>query len=116
MQYAKYLIIILFIKYIINHVIHSSIDVGSKSEIELANISMLVMKRQLVGGGHSDWSTPGVSVMLPDQTSLTGRQVGSEEDVVSVSFTKYNNLGRMMNDKSSTIRYLLNTDIYCTDI
>ena len=91
---------------------------GSQSEIELANISMLVIKRQLVGGGHSDWSTDGVNVMLPDQTSLTGsdsadRLVGSEGDVVSVSFTKYNNLGQMMNDKSSSIRYWIS---FCTDI
>lgn len=92
--------------------LHSSIDVGSRSEIELANISMLVMKRQLVGGGHSDWSSDGVSVMLPDQTSLTGSN-SVDEDVVSVSFTKYNNLGQMMNDKSNSIRYwVLNILLY----
>ena len=84
--------------------LHSSIDVGSESEIELANISMVVMKRRLVGGGHSDWSSDGVDVMLPDQSSLTDNSVSGDQDVVSVSFTKYNNLGQMMSDNVNNIR------------
>ena len=64
-------------------------------------MSMLVLKKRLSGGGQSDWSQEGVKVMLPDQISLSN----DVDDVVGVSFTKYNNLGHMLNDKKKSIRF-----------
>ena len=68
-------------------------------------MSMLVLKKRLSGGGQSDWSQEGVKVMLPDQISLSNDV--DDDDAVGVSFTKYNNLGHMLNDKEKSIRFVV---------
>merc|ERR1719195_217446 len=82
----------------------STLEVGGESEIKQANISMLVLKKETrtynahgYGAGVSHWdSGAGVSVALPDQSSVTGAN-----DTISVSFTSYTNLGSMMSDNNT---------------
>merc|ERR1719495_446050 len=70
----------------------STLEIGGSSEIKLANISMLVLKKKnRMTNGHScgvsRWNSgAGVQVSLPDQPSLTG-----SNDTISVSFTSYKN-------------------------
>jgi len=81
----------------------STLEIGGTSEIKLANISMLVLKKQnRMTNGHScgvsRWNSgAGVQVSLPDQPSLTG-----SNDTISLSFTSYKNLGQMMSDNRKT--------------
>lgn len=90
----------------------SSTDIGDQSEMQTANISMLVMKKRLSvttgdgatynahGYGLSRWENgAGVSVELPDQESLTG----DCNNTISLGFTSYTNLGNMMSDNKTGI-------------
>ena len=69
-------------------------ELDSSEEIKLANISLLVMKRRLGRENSSRWDSAEVEVELPDQENIS-----EDNKTVSVSFTRYNNLGQMMSDK-----------------
>jgi len=75
----------------ISRTLASTLDVGTKTEIKLANISMTVMKKQLSENTSSEWEAGAVKVKLPDQSNI------AQDSSVTVSFTSYNNLGSMMN-------------------
>jgi len=80
----------------IGRTVASTLELDSRSEIKLANISMLVMKRRLGREEVSHWDSPGVKVDLPDQDTIS-----HNNQTVSVSFTSYNNLGQMMSDSKT---------------
>jgi len=72
----------------------STLELDSREEIRLANISLLVMKRRLGLENSTKWDSPGVVVDLPDQENIS-----EDKKSVSVSFTSYNNLGQLMSDE-----------------
>jgi len=76
----------------ISNKLASTLDIGSKTEIKLANISMTVMKKRLSENTSSEWDSGAVKVNLPDQSNIA-----QDDSSVTVSFTSYNNLGSLMN-------------------
>lgn len=74
----------------------STLELDTSSEIQLANISMLVMKKRLGQEAVSKWNSLGVKVELPDQETIS-----NNNETVSLGFTSYNNLGAMMSDSST---------------
>ena len=80
----------------IGRTLASTLEPGSKTEISLANVSMIVMKKRKEieeRGEVTTWDTgAGVRVELP-VTSGVG-------DTVSLSMATYNNLGALMSDGS----------------
>ena len=73
-----------------------STELDTSSEIQLANISMLVMKRRLGQEEVSKWDSSRVSVSLPDQGTIS-----NNKETVSLGFTSYTNLGKMMSQRST---------------
>jgi len=69
------------------------VELGSKVEIKLPNISMTVMRRaaELGGNSSSEWRADNLRVSLPDQNTIAG-----SDSSITVSFTSYENLGSMM--------------------
>ena len=60
------------------------------------------MKRRLGRENTTRWDSDELEVELPDQETIS-----PDNKTVSVSFTRYNNLGKMMSDKhtGANIRY-----------
>ena len=75
----------------IPHTLRLTLSVGSMTSIQLANISMLVMKKQMYENTSSDLLAGDLQVTLPDQPSIA-----QDDSSVTVSFTSYHNLGYMM--------------------
>jgi len=83
----------------------ATVEVGSKMEIQLPDISMAVMKRRPAAAGgavqSSVWRSEELSVELPDQSAIAGA-----DSSITLAFTSYSNLGDMMtktNEYSSPV-------------
>ena len=64
------------------------------TSIQLANISMLVMRKEMRENTSSDCLAGDIKVTLPDQPSIA-----QDDSSVTVSFTSYHNLGYMMGEE-----------------
>jgi len=85
----------------ISKTLASTVEVGSKVDIKLPNISMTVMKKKMGVSNSSVWEADSLSVKLPDQATIAG-----SDSSITVSFTSYDNLGSMMSmddDFSSSV-------------
>jgi len=73
----------------------ATVEMGSKMEIQLPDISMAVMKKKLDLESSMEqssvWESESLSVELPDQSSIAG-----SDSSITLAFTTYNNLGSMM--------------------
>jgi len=79
----------------------STLEPGAKTEIRLANVSMVVMKNMRKENMVSRWETEsGVKVELPVGPKKKSDLTPSEDQTVSVSFTTYNNLGNLFSDNT----------------
>ena len=83
----------------------ATVEVGSKMEIQLPDISMAVMKRRPAAAGGAEqssvWKSEELSVELPDQSAIAGA-----DSSITLAFTSYSNLGDMMtktNEFSSSV-------------
>jgi len=90
----------------ISRTLASTLDIGSVTEIKLANISMAVMKKKLSDKTSSDWDSGDIKVTLPDQESIA-----EDDSSVTVSFTSYHNLGSMMNVKEDIRSPVLSVNV-----
>jgi len=90
----------------ISRTLASTLEVGSMTEIKLANISMTVMKKKLSDNTSSAWKTGDVSVTLPDQENIA-----EDNSSIAVSFTSYHNLGSMMNQRDDIRSPVLSVNV-----
>jgi len=85
----------------ISKTLATTVELGSKVDIKLPNISMTVMKKKMGATNSSVWEADSLKVNLPDQSTIAGA-----DSSITVSFTSYDNLGSMMNmndDFSSSV-------------
>jgi len=78
----------------ISKTLASTVELGSKVDIKLPNISMTVMKKKMGttnSNSSSSWEADTLKVNLPDQSTIAGA-----DSSITVSFTSYDNLGSMM--------------------
>merc|ERR1711970_966860 len=78
----------------ISKTLASTVELGSKVDIKLPNISMTVMKKKMGtnnSNSSSSWEADTLKVNLPDQSTIAG-----SDSSITVSFTSYDNLGSMM--------------------
>merc|ERR1719430_2662153 len=78
----------------ISKTLASTVELGSKVDIKLPNISMTVMKKKMGtnnSNSSSSWEADTLKVNLPDQLTIAGA-----DSSITVSFTSYDNLGSMM--------------------
>merc|ERR1719186_984260 len=85
----------------ISKTLASTVELGSKVDIKLPNISMTVMKKKMGTNNSSVWEADSLKVSLPDQSTIAG-----VDSSITLSFTSYENLGSMMSmddDFSSSV-------------
>ena len=78
----------------ISKTLASTVELGSKVDIKLPNITMTVMKKKMGinnNNSSSSWEADSLKVNLPDQSTIAGA-----DSSITVSFTSYDNLGSMM--------------------